>query len=365
MLLYITAEDVFGDAAPAPRQPHPGPGLPATLSALYDRGMRHHQRRGPLRWPEGAELQVAPDWKLDRLVIRIALYCREKLGLEPGTRAAVFGRLSWLWPAAEFAVQGFGATSVGIEHDAPDDVLAAALRDADPQVVFSTDGESTARLLGLRVESLRRRPTVVAAETTGAGDGVLPLGEILELGGTLDTAERAQAFRMICRRNSPETEALWHVGARGMERLTHARAMEHVATRLLSRPPAVGDVVYLEPSRVTLAGRLAVAGFVGDGQTETTFGGAPSDDLALLRPHGIRASADWLEAACHGCEPRWPAALDRGPARKRLQAVLGDRLRWIETETPVNESTAAAVAAAGATLIVVGERPSNAPALPL
>ena len=297
---------------------------------------------------------VVPDWKLDRLVIRIALYCREKLALEPGTRAAVFGKLGWLWPAADFAIQGFGATAVGIEHDAPDEVLAAVLRDADPRVVFCTDGASTARLLGLGVPNLRR-PPVVSVETAVPSDEVLPLRDVLELGGTLDTPERAQAFRMVCRHNPPDSEALWHVGHQGVERMTHARAMEHVAARLRSRPAAMGDVVCLEPPRMTLAGRLAVAAFVGDGHTETVLGSALHDQMTLLRPHGIRASADWLEAACRGRGPRWPAAFDRRRARTRLHAVLGDRLRWIETERPVDEGTAAALLAVGANVVVVGE----------
>src|SRR4029453_19579566 len=104
MLLYITAEDVLG-SAPEPRGPGPLQAVPATLGALYDRGMRHHARRVVLQC---AELQAAPDWKLDRLVIRIALYGREKLGLEPGTRAVVFGRLGWLWPGPGGAGRGVG-----------------------------------------------------------------------------------------------------------------------------------------------------------------------------------------------------------------------------------------------------------------
>src|SRR4029453_8737987 len=108
MLLYITAEDVLG-SAPEPRGPGRLQGVPATLGALYDRGMRQHARRAVLHC---AELGAVPDWKLDRLVIRIALYGREKLGLEPGARAAVFGRPGWLWTAVECAVQGFGATAV-------------------------------------------------------------------------------------------------------------------------------------------------------------------------------------------------------------------------------------------------------------
>jgi hypothetical protein len=38
-----------------------------------------------------------------------------------------------------------------------------------------------------------------------------------------------------------------------------------------------------------------------------------------------------------------------------LQERLGDRLRWAETERPVNAATAAALAAVGATVIVERE----------
>src|SRR4029453_18741663 len=116
MLLYTAAEDVLG-SAPDPRRPGPLHGAPATLGALYDRGMRHHARRAVLQC---AELQAAPDWRLDRLLIRIALYGREKLGLEPGTRAVVFGRLGWLWPARGWPVEGVGAAGGGVAHAGPD-----------------------------------------------------------------------------------------------------------------------------------------------------------------------------------------------------------------------------------------------------
>jgi len=350
MLLYITAEDVFGDA-PAPGAPRPQQGAAATLGALYDQGMRHHARRAVL---QAAELQAMPDWKLDRLVIRIALYGREKLGLEPGTRAVLFGRLGWLWPAAECAVQGFGAAAVGIAHDVPDDALLAALQEAAPRFVVATDAASAKRLLELRASSLAPRVPLIAADAGAAAGEVLPLGQLLELGGTLDTAERAQAFRLLCRRLDPEAEALWHVSARGMETLSHARAIEHVALRLRARPPEPGDLVYLQPPSVTLACRLALAAYVGDGLTETAFGadGATGGEVARLRPHGLRVGAEWLEAACQGCGPRWPAGLGRRGARRRLQQRLGDRLRYIETERRVDEATAAAVAAVGIDLVV-------------
>jgi len=90
-----------------------------------------------------------PDWRLDRLVIRTALYSRENLGLEPGGVAAVFGRLSWLSPVVDCAATGFGAVSLAIEHDLPDESLLAALREAEPHVVFATDPESAGRLVAL------------------------------------------------------------------------------------------------------------------------------------------------------------------------------------------------------------------------
>jgi hypothetical protein len=361
MLLYITAEDVFGDAAPERRRPRAPEGLPATLSALYDRGMRHHQRPFALLGAEKDELEGTPDWKLDRLVIRIALYCREKMGLEPGTRAAVFGPLGWLWPAAEFAIQGFSAVSVGIEHDLEEAALVGALRDAQPRVIFATDGASAARILELRAQGLLTETTLVVEDAGSPSGEVFPLGQLLQLGGTLDTAERAQAFRMMCRGARPESEALWHVHAGGIERLTHAQGMERVAARLRSRPPAVGDVVYLQPPRVTLDGRLALATFLGDGLTEAVLArdGAATDEVAGLRPHGMRVAAEWLEATCRGRGPRWPGGLDRRRARRRLQTVLGNRLRWVETERPVDGSTVAALAAVGVTASGEGESESR------
>ena len=146
VLFYITAEDVFGQPTPGKRGPRPLHTIPTTVSGLYDLGMRHHIRSSVLSREAGLGFEAMPDWQLDRLVIRVALYSRENLGLEPGRRAAVFGRLSWLWPVVDFATTGFGAASVGIEHDVSDEALEAVLRESEPRVIFATDAESARRL---------------------------------------------------------------------------------------------------------------------------------------------------------------------------------------------------------------------------
>jgi hypothetical protein len=351
MLLYITAEDIFGSNRPERKGPKPLHTMPETLSGLYDMGMRHHVRKAALSWAAGEGFEPCPDWKLDRLVIRVALYSRENLGLEPGTRVAVFGRFGWLWPVVDFAATGFGAASVGIAHDASDEAVVAALGEAQPRVTFAADPESAARLLPLRASG-RLPQTTLVAEGLTEGEHQLALEKLLDLGGTLDTPERAQAFRLVSRSATSEAPALWHADGISVERLSHKQAMAWLAPRLRRHPAQAGDVAYVEGPRASLALRLAVCGFVGDGLTATALGreGRTSEDVVELAPHKMRVSGTWLRTACDGRGPRWPAGLDRARAGRRVREVLGARLRGVETDAAAGESASRALAAAGVTL---------------
>ena len=352
MLLYITAEDMLGDASPEHRGKRPLPSIPPTLSALYDMGMRHHARTAVMLWPCDSGFEAVADWKLDRLVIRVALYARERLGLNPGGSLAVAGGMGWLWPVVDFAAMGFGAASVGIGPDVPDDVVVEALGRSAPSAVFATDAAAAARLVALR-RAGRFAATVVTPEgVDGDGEGALPIVRMLDLAATLDTPERAQAFRLVSRTTAPDAAALSHVGAEGAKRLTHREAMELVTTRLRAQPAQPGDVAYVE-ARATLETRLAVAAFVGDGLTATALGGEgrTSADVVALRPHKLLVAHAWLEAACEGTSPRWPAGLDRSRARRRLRERLGDRLRLVESSGGSSAATERALEAAGVTLV--------------
>jgi AMP-binding enzyme len=348
MLLYITAEDVFGSDAPRRRGPRPLHTIPPTLAGLFDLGLRHHVRPAAMAWWQEGALEPVPDWKFDRLAIRLALFGRERLGLEPGQRLVVLGRLGWLWPAVDFAAMGFGVLPVGIEHDLPDDAVASIVAEAAPRAALATDAESAERLARLRRAGRLGGATVVAEDLPEA-EGLLPLARLLDLAAVLDTAERAQAFRGSSRQVAPEGAALWHAGPRGVTRLTHRAAMERILPALRSRPACEGDVAYLDGPRVTLRKRLAMAAFVGDGYTTTALGreGRAAEDVALLRPHKLLASEPWLDAACDGRGPRWPAGLDRRRVRRRVQEALGGRLRWVEACSPISDATARILAAAG------------------
>jgi hypothetical protein len=350
MLLYITAEDVFGDGAPERPGPRPLHRIPETVAGLYDLGLRHHVRPAAMAWPTAEGFESVPDWKLDRLAIRTALFGRERLGVEPGDRVAVFGRLNWLWPVVDFAAMGFGSVAVGLEHDLADAVLVDILGQAKARAVFATDPESAERLKRLHGEGRLGDATLVA-EGLPEEDRMLPLARLQELGSVLDTAERAQGFRAVSRQIDPRNEAYWHAGPEGLACLTHREAMGRIEPWLRAHPAAEGDVAYLDGPRMDLGMRLAVAGFVGDGTTTTALGSvARADkDVAELRPHKMVMSGDWLEAACRGQGPRWPAGLDRPWARRRLLERLGGRVRWIATVSGVGAETARALDAAGLT----------------
>ena len=149
-----------------------------------------------------------------------------------------------------------------------------------------------------------------------------PIARMLDLAATLDTPERAQAFRLGVAQRRADAAALSHVGAEGAHCLTHREAMELVATRLRAQPAQPGDVAYVD-ARASLDTRLALAAFVGDGLTTTALGvdGRTSADVVALRPHKLLVGRSWLEAACEGSGPRWPAGLDRSRTRRAAGAA--------------------------------------------
>ena len=356
MLLYITAEDVFGSGTPKRRGPRPLHTIPETLCGLVDLGLRHHVRAAAMSWWTDGALEPVPDWKLDRLAIRLALFGRERLGLEPGERVVLMGRLAWLWPALDFGAMGFGVVPVGLEHDLSDDEVATAVAEVAPRAVFATDAVSAERL-----GRLRRAGRLGTATVVGEGlyeeEGLVPLGKLMDLAAILDTPERAAAFRAHARQVAAGSPALWHRGPRGLVRLTHEAAMARTAPLLRARPAYAGDVAYVDGPRVTLRKRLALAAFVGDGHTTTALGrdGRAVEDVAAVRPHKLLASESWIAGACDGRGPRWPGGLDRRWARRRVQEGLGGRLRWVEVDSAVSDDTARALATAGVTFDVRDE----------
>ncbi len=359
MILYI--DSLFAEGRN--RVARPLHEIPDTLSRLYLLAMREHDRRAVfLQWANGQCVET-PDWRLDRHVIRLGLYLRERVGIKPGDRVAILSPLRQEWLVADLAVIVPGAISVALDDAWPDSALAAALAEAAPRVIFVSGPAGLERLARVREGTL-------SLELVIAFDGPVPpgraalLSEVLDLGGTLDTPERAQSFRVQAREVDPNAPALAHLdqvadGRYAWKSLTHAEVIGRLKSLWFEQPAHKGDVAYVAGPGVTLDARLALYAFVGDGYSTTALATAAreSDELMALRPHKIVAPPAVLEHAVRQ-EPACPKPESIGVRKwlsraarlipfgggrrnhRAIRKVLGGRARWIRPTAPVDAAVA-------------------------
>ncbi|HEX5385143.1 MAG TPA: AMP-binding protein [Gemmatimonadales bacterium] len=367
-LAYLDSLFVEGSA----RQVAPLREPPDTLNRLHAQAMREHAReRALLAWADGA-WSAMPDWRLDRQIIRLALYLSERLDVEAGQRIAIVSELRPEWLVADLAALGLGAVSVAIDPRAEADELAAALSDAAPSVTFMSTAARE------RLESLDGRAPAygqpVAIDAVAAREGTVPLQAMLELGGTLDTPERAQAYRAAARALPAERPAIRHYRRSpkgGCDRidLTQGQVIERITAIWRADPAHPGDVAYVSDPAASLTARLALYACLGDGYTTTALGPAEGDagHLAELRPARVVAPARLLATAARDAgrsadverahaerKPRrgWLGrAARRAPPLESgsgLRETLGNRVRWIASTDPLDTALAARLAAVAA-----------------
>ncbi|NIM47882.1 MAG: AMP-binding protein [Gemmatimonadales bacterium] len=327
--------------------------IPDTLNRLYLMAMREHARDSVLRSRDQTRWVSTPDWRLDRQVIRIGLYLRDRLNVAPADRVAIVSELRSEWLVADLAITELGGVSVAIDPalDAKD--LVGALTDAAPRVAFASS--AVLEKLGDRWRETSAPERIITFDEPPARDGIERYASVLDLGGTLDTPERAQSIREQAREVGPEAPAICHYrrgadGSHAGEELTQAEAIERVATHWLEQPPAQGDVAYVVGPEVTLSMRLALYAFVGDGYTVVALGhpGSEVDEIADLRPDKIIAPPSVLEGAvlrqpsqdrARGLA-RW---IPWGRSRRDRDAVreaLGGRARWIAPTAELDATVA-------------------------
>jgi hypothetical protein len=253
---------------------------PTTLASLFLGAMRKHDRKAALLQRDGTRWRETPDWRLERQVIRLALFLRERAGLAPGGRVVIVSRIRPELVVAELAALAQGVASIVIDPDEalPHPALAAnAVFIADPALRRKIPGEPPALLC-----------------FDGPVEGGTPFSAALDLGGTLDTPERAQSFRSAARAVAPEAPALgWLAASDGAARfdfITHREAIAGIRSEWSGAPPQKGDVAYLA-GPATLTARLGLLAGVGDGRTACALGQPELEaaDIAELHPQRILA----------------------------------------------------------------------------
>jgi hypothetical protein len=335
--------------------------VPETLNQLYLQAMRHHSREAALLSRVGTRWNPTPDWRLDRQVIRTALYLQERVGVKPGDRVALVSELCPEWLVADLAGLAIGAVSVAVDPGLPPERLLGALVEAGAKVIFAS-GTALSRLDGGTLSLPGLAEVIGLGSATGAGE-VRTFAQVLDLGGTLDTAERAQSFRAQARSIPPDHPAICHhdasvEGRVAWQELTQADAVQRIEQLWRAHPAREGDRVYLATPALTLGLRLTLHACVGDGYSMTvlrTPAGVVAD-LAELGPHRIIAQPSLLAEAARlaqtteqegdgagGWRERAGRILKRGgerPEHRALRDALGGRVRAIEPLSPLEPGLA-------------------------
>jgi acyl-CoA synthetase (AMP-forming)/AMP-acid ligase II len=354
-----------------------------TLARLHLAAERRHDRAALLQGWDGARVWTMPDWRFHRQVLRIALYLQEAAGVHAGDRVALLAPLGTPWLVAEWAAFLLGAASVAINPWWPSSLVAGTLAEVAPRVVLFGRSTETATVQSSETsESIDEYVDALGAMTSLEEIVVLDptiaarllrarvWSEVLDLGGTLDTAERAQRLREQARAIGADAPAMIQI-ERGSETDggTTSTSLTHrdVLRRLRRAPPRAerGDVAYVACAAPTLPMRLALSAFVTDGYTRTVLGthGREAEQIAEVHPHKIVAPREVVERAlapdaidaslshAHGLAVRARIAtwLGRAPiigpmarrlrAREDARAALGGRVRWW---SPVSNSDRAA-----------------------
>jgi hypothetical protein len=333
------------------------------LGLLHVAVERKHDRPSALRRRAGAAWQDTPDWRFHRQVMRMGLYLRERAQLGARDRVAVVSDLR-----PEAAVVVWGALTLGvpvalIDPGLPRAELASQLAALRPRAVFA-DAETAAWVQSLLAAGLE---TVVAFDGEARSDdetrgAVVTWTEALDLGGSLDTAERANGFRAHARTLPSATPALGYaVGSNGSVAwrfLSHDEVVRRVHRVWARSRIAKGDVAYLGADTPSLATVVELLAFTSDGYSQVVLGnkGNELEEMAMVRPDKIVAGAATVRGLMQSIEAVEPTRVERllsrvpilgGRLRLRrertaLPPALG-RARWISTGSTLDFTTRARV----------------------
>jgi acyl-CoA synthetase (AMP-forming)/AMP-acid ligase II len=278
-----------------------------TLGLLHLRSEQRVSRGAPRvvvrsRAAEGSagDWQDLPSWRFFRHVVRVGLYLG-KCNVRPGDRVVVLLPLRAERIIAEWAVVVHGGVVATLDPGTPDDALARAFEQLSPRVAFVADPATRDRVLraGARVE---RFVLAEGAPRTDTSD--VTWAAMLDLGGTLDTAERAQAFRATARELRPEMPAIAYVdlqpdGRPEWKTASHAAVVSRLRDLWEAEPSRPGDVAYAVDPGEYAGLRLALWALVADGETTLAVGAPDREarDVAELRPHVVVGPVEALERA--------------------------------------------------------------------
>ncbi len=328
---------------------------PESLGVVHLAVERKHDRAAVLRYRVATTWQDMPDWRFHRHAMRIGLYLRERAQLTDGDRVALVCALRPEWGVAQWGALTQGAATAVVDPTLPDAELYAQLAALAPRAVF-VERDSVQRVIAWHA-SARAASTIIALDGGVAGGGALSWSEALDLGGSLDTAERANSARARARALSPDTPALGHpVGTNGSVAwrfLSHREVVRRVQRVWMRSRIARGDVAYVPGEVPSTATTVAFLAFTADGHTKVVIGARANEleEIVMTRPHKIIVSVETVRRMLESTPSAEPSRVRKWLARVPLLPValrgehdqasgapapgtlgaLGGRARWLST----------------------------------
>jgi hypothetical protein len=242
---------------------------PDTMNRLLLHGARYHRRQSVFVSPELGEM---PDWRADRISIRVALALREVLSVGPGDLVALALPFSIYWPLVERAVWGLGAATLPLSPGSGPD------RPVKAMFTPSADGLSNSGV-----------PVIALDPDWDA---------LLDRGGVLDTPERASWFRAAARNTEPH--ALSSIES-GVE-VRHQQWVRRIETVLDRYPPERGARHLLDFDQPHIAARALLYAGWADGLTTVVLGSGVPDGGSGCRRFANLVALENLE---DGENVRW------------------------------------------------------------
>ncbi len=212
---------------------------PDTVNRLLLHGARYHDRKAVF---VSRELGETPDWRADRLSIRVGLALREDLAVGPGDLVALRMPLSVRWALVERAAWGLGAATLPVSPE---------FRFGRPvKAMFASSAEGLSNL-GV---------PVVALDSDWDA--------LLDRGGVLDTPERASSFRAAA--GDTPGDAVCSIEPDGEHR--HEDWVRRIERFLGRFPPERGRRNVLDVAEPHVSVRAALYAGWADGLTTVVFG---------------------------------------------------------------------------------------------
>jgi hypothetical protein len=237
------------------------------MNRLLLHGARYHDRKSVF---VSSDLGETPDWRADRMSIRIALALREDLEVGPGDLVALLMPLSVRWALVERALWGLGAATL---PSSPESWF-----DRPVKAVFASRAEGLSNL-GV---------PVVALDSDWDA--------LLDRGGVLDTPERASSFRAAAR----ETPKGAVCSIESDVELRHEDWVLRIETFLERFPPERGARHVLDFSQPHFAARALLYAGWADGFTTVVLDSEDPDGGSSCRRFANLAELESLEGMSDG-----------------------------------------------------------------